>query len=150
MDANTAYYRGLAETALRMMDHPTSDLRKLHTFVDVGLTYGPSETWPPLLLKGWSSASMPDAEGHWPCGKMFERLAQACRDYLEETKPTTYKVVWDNGNHACGELPDTFTNPDDATLAGEAWLADMETLAAADGESDDDYEGPYTYEVVET
>lgn len=150
MDAETAYYRGLAQAVLRAWDHPTGNLTDLYTFLDYGLTFGPSETWPRHLTSGWAAAKLPDKDGNWPCQKSFNRLIQACHNYLVETKPTTYKVVWDNGNHACGELPDTFTNPDDAKHAGEAWLADMEALAAADGESDDDYEGPYTYEVVET
>ncbi len=83
--SHTAYYRGLAEAVLRAWENPTSDLIQVYTFLDVGLTYGPSDEWPDLLTEGWVTAGMSDAEGQWPSQTTFETLIESCKKYLQET-----------------------------------------------------------------
>jgi len=83
---HTAYYRHLAETVLRAEQHPTSPNDKTFSFLDYGLTYGPSEQWPETLIEGWAAGQirMPD-EDHWPSEEGMTELFDACRQYLEET-----------------------------------------------------------------
>jgi hypothetical protein len=61
----------------------------------------------------------------------------------------TYRILWDNGAHASGEFDIDFDTWDEADSFGKEWQASMEALDAEDGLSDDDYEGGYTYEIVE-
>lgn len=60
-----------------------------------------------------------------------------------------YRIVWDNGAHASGEFDIDFDTEEEAQAFGEDWAASMEALDAEDGIDPEEYEGGYTFEVVE-
>ena len=86
MNEHTPYYRHLAETVVRAWEHPTSPPHKVYVFLDFGLTYGPSDTWPDTLIEAWAIGGMPGPVEEWPCHENMWKLVEHCRTYLTETE----------------------------------------------------------------
>jgi hypothetical protein len=79
------YYTALAEAVVRAWDDPTSPPDRIYGFLDFGLTYGPCEDWPSLLIDAWAVGKMPSVEGEWPDDQNITKLVDHCREYLAET-----------------------------------------------------------------
>ena len=80
------YYRSLAEAVVRAWGNPTSPTDRIYQFLDFGLTYGPSETWPDLLTSAWAVGGMPSADPQdpcWPVAENIEKLVSFCREHLD-------------------------------------------------------------------
>jgi len=54
-----------------------------------------------------------------------------------------YHVVWDNGNHACGEFDIDFLTGQEAHEHGENWAREMNAM-----ETLKEWEDGYTFDVV--